>query len=159
MMGVSASGKTLIGKMLAEKLGLKFIEGDDLHPLKNVEKMHRGEALTDDDRKPWLKKIENTLSESIKNKESIVLSCSALKYEYRNDLRKAGPVKFIFLEVSEEILTERLKARKNHFMPYSLLKSQLDTLERPKKEETDIILIDASKSPEGVLEECISQLS
>ncbi len=151
LFGVAGSGKTSIGKMLAEQLDIAFIEGDDLHPQQNIDKMKSGIALNDADRIPWLNIIKEKISTRIKEKEDFLLSCSALKVSYRNILREAGNVKFLFLKVDEKEITERLKFREGHFMPSSLLHSQLQTLEAPNIKEKDILNIDASKSPEDII--------
>ena len=133
VMGVCGVGKTTIGKLLATELEAQFLEGDDLHPQVNRDKMARGEALTDQDRLPWL----NALVNSCKGKAesgNIVVTCSALKASYRKLFReKLDRVDFLHLELPVEELRKRLNAREGHFMPSSLLESQLDALERPKR--------------------------
>jgi gluconokinase len=157
--GVSGSGKTLMGKMLAKNLGIEFIEGDDFHSLANVEKMKSGHPLTDADRMPWLHILKNEIQKRITNNKDFVLSCSALKIEYRDILRKAGNIRFLFLNVSENVVSGRLMHRKAHFMPPSLLHSQIETLERPQKTEKDIIVVNASQSPQKVLDDILAGLS
>ena len=133
VMGVASCGKTSVGALLAEKLNAHFIEGDRLHPTTNVAKMSSGTPLNDDDRWPWLKAI----GESIAGKEAAVASCSALKRVYREAITMAAqrPVYFIYLYGSRAVLEQRIGARKGHFMPASLLDSQLATLEEPAKDE------------------------
>ena len=131
LMGVSGCGKTTIGNLLAADGSWHFIEGDDLHPASNREKMASGTPLTDDDRWPWLEKIAAVMTERIGKGERIIVACSALKAKYRKVLRSAGDVLFIHLDGSKEVVAERLKSRKGHFMPSSLLDSQLATLEKP----------------------------
>ena len=132
-MGVASCGKTAVGELLAEKLSAHFIEGDRLHPATNVAKMSAGNPLTDEDRWPWLKAI----GESLAGREACVASCSALKRVYRETIAKAAqrPVYFIYLFGSRELLEQRIGARKGHFMPASLLDSQLATLEEPGVDE------------------------
>ena len=132
-MGVASCGKTSVGELLAEKLHGHFIEGDRLHPATNVAKMSAGNPLTDDDRWPWLKAI----GESLAGREACVASCSALKRSYREAITKAAqrPVYFIYLHGDRELLESRIGARKGHFMPASLLESQLRTLEEPAPDE------------------------
>jgi carbohydrate kinase (thermoresistant glucokinase family) len=132
-MGVASCGKTSVGELLAEKLNAHFIEGDRLHPAANVAKMSSGTPLNDEDRWPWL----NAIGESLAGKEAAVASCSALKRVYREIITKAAqrPVYFIYLHGSRELLEQRIKARKGHFMPASLLDSQLQTLEEPATDE------------------------
>ena len=133
VMGVTSCGKTSVGEALAERLGAQFIEGDKLHPSANVAKMSSGTPLTDEDRWPWLSQIGQALSGT----EGKIASCSALKRVYRERIAEAAarPVAFVFLDGSAELLEARIKARRNHFMPPSLLKSQLETLERPGADE------------------------
>ena len=155
--GVAGSGKTSIGKMLAEQLNIEFIEGDDLHPQQNIYKLKNGIALNDADRLPWLNIIKEKISTKIKKKEGFVLSCSALKVDYRDLLREAGNIRFLFLKVAENEVAERLAHREGHFMPSSLMHSQIETLENPSQ-EADVIFIDANKRPEMVVNDCISKI-
>ncbi len=138
VMGVASCGKTSVGEMLAEKLNAHFIEGDRLHPASNVAKMSAGNPLTDEDRWPWLKAI----GESLAGREASVASCSALKRIYRETIAQAAqrPVYFIYLSGSRELLETRIGARKGHFMPASLLDSQLRTLEEPAADELALLL-------------------
>ena len=133
VMGVASCGKTSVGELLAEKLNAHFIEGDRLHPATNVAKMSVGNPLTDEDRWPWLKAI----GESLAGREAAVASCSALKRVYREAITKAAqrPVYFIYLHGSRELLESRIGARTGHFMPASLLDSQLATLQMPAPDE------------------------
>lgn len=133
VMGVSSCGKSSVGMALAKQLGSPFIEGDKLHPKANVEKMSAGVPLTDDDRWPWLKQV----GESLKGPGCCVASCSALKRVYREYIAQSAgrQVAFVFLDGSRELLERRINVRKGHFMPPSLLASQLAALERPAKEE------------------------
>jgi 6-phosphogluconate dehydrogenase len=133
IMGVAGSGKTTIGAALAQQLGLSFIDADDEHPAENIEKMKAGIPLTDEDRVPWLQKVRSrAISASSQN--GVVIACSALKQVYRNLLEEnLINVHWIFLDGDWSVLHERLNSRKNHYMPASLLHSQLATLERPEK--------------------------
>lgn len=134
VMGVASCGKTSVGEALAARLGVAFTEGDRLHPKANVDKMSAGTPLTDEDRWPWLALV----GQSLQGREGRIASCSALKRAYREHIAaKAGrPVAFIFLDGSRELLESRIAARKGHFMPPSLLASQLATLERPTADES-----------------------
>lgn len=134
LMGVSGSGKTTVGKELARQLGWTFVDADDFHPPANVEKMHRGIALTDEDRRPWLAAIHQRLLEAARRGENVVLACSALKHEYRDYLQHEEPERifFVYLRGSEELIRERLAVRKGHFMNPNLLHSQFETLEPPE---------------------------
>jgi len=143
VMGVTSCGKTTVGELVAEELGAPFIEGDKLHPAANVAKMSSGVPLTDEDRWPWLEEIGRALAGS----EGKIASCSALKRVYRERIAQAAgrPVAFVFLDGSRELLQARINARKNHFMPPSLLDSQLKTLEPPGSDELSLRL-DITKS-------------
>lgn len=133
VMGVSSCGKSEVGAALAAKLGVDYIEGDRLHPAANVQKMSSGVPLTDDDRWPWLGQV----GEALQGNGGRIISCSALKRIYREHIAAAAgrPVSFVFLDGSRELLQQRIAARKGHFMPASLLASQLATLERPAVDE------------------------
>lgn len=138
VMGVSGCGKSSVGAAVAEKLGIRYIDGDDLHPPENITKMSRGEPLTDADRSPWLVRVGQRLA-AIDG--PVVIGCSALKRAYRDIIRdKAGePICFLHLEGNRETLSKRMAIRSGHFMPVSLLESQLATLESPGLDETAII--------------------
>ncbi len=148
-MGVSGCGKTTIGNLLAADGGWLFIEGDDLHPPANREKMASGTPLTDEDRWPWLDRIAQVMKDHIGRGERIIVACSALKGKYREILRKSGNVLFIHLDGSREVVAERLKTRTGHFMPSSLLDSQLATLEKPVKG----VSLDINRPPEVIADE------
>jgi gluconokinase len=132
LMGVAGSGKTTLGRLLAGQLGWTFVEGDAFHPPANVEKMHRGEPLTDADRAPWLRALHARIEELAAAGQSAVVACSALKQAYRDALAAARPeVVFVHLTAPPAVIRERLRARHGHFMPPALLASQLATLEEP----------------------------
>jgi gluconokinase len=151
-MGVSGSGKSTVGEALAARLGVSFEDGDDLHPQANVEKMHRGEALDDDDRRPWLDKVGEWLAA---HPEGGVIACSALKRAYRDQLREHCPqVRFLHLHGDREVIADRQRRRKGHFMPPSLLDSQFDTLE-PLGSDEDGVVVDVSGSVEEVLDDVL----
>jgi len=151
-MGVSGCGKSTVGRLLAEKLDAKFIDGDDLHPEENKAKMAAGIALNDEDRWPWLDKV----GESLANDERIVIACSALKRKYRERILAKGPgTVFVHLAGSREILAERMASRPNHFMPLSLLDSQLATLEPLEYDEPGLVA-DIDQSIEKIVESCLS---
>ncbi len=153
VMGVSGCGKSSVGAMLAERLGVAFVEGDVLHPKANVDKMAMGTPLTDDDRWPWLDIIGAEIGASLECGAGIVVSCSALKRVYRERLRSAtgGRLRFVYLHGSRALLTERMGARTGHFMPLSLLDSQLATLEVPTG-EPGVVTVDIDQSLEGIVE-------
>jgi gluconokinase len=157
LMGVSGSGKTTIGNQLSTALGWDFVDGDTLHPQANIDKMSQGIALTDDDRQPWLETIRALIQHGIENNKNLVLACSALKASYRAMLRQGlEQVKIVYLKASQAILQERMEQRHGHFMPSSLLQSQLDTLEEPTEdaaESSTTITVDVNQSPEQVVEQ------
>jgi gluconokinase len=141
IMGVSGCGKTTVGKMLADEWGAVFYDADDFHPAANRDKMSRGIPLDDADRQPWLKAIAETIREP---RHPFVLACSALRESYRQQLLAACPeLKIIHLHGSRELLWERMRQRQGHFMPASLLDSQLATLEPP----ADALHLDIAPSP------------
>ncbi len=148
VMGVSGCGKTSVGKMLASYLGHRFIEGDSRHPPANVEKMAAGVALTDDDRWPWLE----TLAAELAAADDTVISCSALKKSYRDLFRdRAGKSStFVFLQGTRTTLASRMNSRKGHYMPPSLLDSQLATLELPTR-EGDVVTIEIDQPLERIV--------
>ncbi|MEO9167117.1 MAG: gluconokinase [Aestuariivirga sp.] len=150
VMGVSSCGKTTVGEEFAKRLGVGFIEGDKLHPAANVDKMSSGVALTDEDRWPWLAEVGKALGGT----HGVIGSCSALKKIYRHRIAEAAgrPVAFIFLDGNRELLETRIVARKGHFMPPSLLDSQLKTLEPPGPDEWAVRLDIAQHVDELVAE-------
>jgi len=133
VMGVSGCGKSTIGKLLADQLNIDFYDADDFHPDANVTKMKNGQALNDTDRKPWLLLLSKKLQEW-QQKGGAVLACSALKENYRQLLMSNNPdtIKWVYLEGTFKVITERISKRENHFMKADLLKSQFDTLEIPE---------------------------
>lgn len=152
-MGVSGSGKTTIADALARRLGFEMIEGDDRHPPANVEKMRAGIPLTDEDRRPWLEDLAALLGDRHSRREGTVLACSALKRTYRDILRSAIPVEEAFvveLDADPDTLRERMATRTGHFMPASLLESQLGTLQHLQPDERGVI-IDAGQPAADVV--------
>lgn len=153
IMGVSGSGKTTIGKLLAEKIGLPFFDADDYHIAANKEKMKNGTPLTDDDRAEWLKTINQLAKEQVKLKGAII-ACSALKERYRTVLSGGVDAVWVYLKGSYELICSRMQQRKHHYMPASLLKSQFEILELPKK----AITINISKEPQDIIQEIVEGL-
>ena len=154
VMGVSGSGKTTIGTLLAEKLKVPFFDGDNFHPEANIKKMSEGKPLNDDDRQGWLERLNEL---AIKNRATgAVIVCSALKQKYRVVLGYSleNQHKIIYLEGSFKLISERLSKRENHFMPKGLLQSQFDTLEIP----SDAITVSIDQSPEAIVNEIIEKL-
>jgi len=139
VMGVSGSGKTVVGTTLAAHLGWAFVDGDDFHPAVNVERMRRGVPLTDHDRMPWILSLRGALQEWSRDGRDVVLACSALRRSHRDALRGAVPdaraIRFVYLSGEYEEIDRRLRLRAGHFMPESLLKSQFQTLELPDPSE------------------------
>jgi gluconokinase len=148
LMGVSGSGKTTVGKILAEQLGWSFVEADDYHPAANVEKMRRGTPLTDSDRRPWLDALRQRVDAACDRSENVVLACSALKHSYQDYLERDDPacVLYVHLKGSEELIRKRLAARKGHFMNPTLLHSQFEIMEPP----ADAIEVDITPGPEVI---------
>lgn len=149
-MGVTGSGKTTVGQALAASLGWPFRDADDLHPPKNVAKMAAGEALTDSDRWPWLDRIVAESRDRLSRGESAIVACSALKIIYRERLRSAGDVRFVYLRGSEATLAARLSHRRHRYMPATLLPSQLATLEEPDDALTIDIRLDVDEQVRAI---------
>jgi gluconokinase len=156
-MGVSGSGKTTIGTLLAQRTGTVFADADDYHPQANKQKMASGQPLNDGDRAPWLETLNGLLRQWHSNGKGGVLACSALKEKYRETLAKGmppGTVKFVLLDGSKELISERLAARKHEFMNSALLDSQFATLEPP----SDAMRIVNDKPPEEIVDEILDQV-
>tara|TARA_B100001971_G_C17683071_1_gene283220 strand:+ start:40 stop:495 length:456 start_codon:yes stop_codon:yes gene_type:complete len=151
-MGVSGAGKTTVGHLLADKLGGLFVDGDDLHPQVNVDKMKQGIALTDADRYPWLDKLAEVIREHDDTKPLIV-ACSALKRSYR--LRLGGEFHLVYLKGSSDEIARRLQDRHDHFMPMELLESQFAALEEPD----NALVLDLGQSPHEIARKIIFELS
>jgi len=140
VMGVAASGKTTVGRALAERLGWRFLDADDYHPKNSREKMRAGRPLTDRDRRPWLKRLHATLAEAVAAKRPVVLACSALTEQYRRILiGNLLDVRLVYLRITPELARQRIRARTHFFHP-GLLTNQFEMLEEP----ADAITIDAS---------------
>jgi gluconokinase len=141
VMGVSGCGKSTVGRLLAEGLGVHYVEGDELHPPENVARMAAGTPLTDADRHGWLQAVAGQLANATTHARGVVVTCSALKRRYRDQLRAGAPdTRFIHLHGPRELLVARLADRTGHYMPPSLLQSQLDTLEPPGPDERALTL-------------------
>lgn len=158
VMGVCGCGKTTIGRMLADRLDAVFIEGDELHPAGNKDKMAAGIPLDDKDREPWLDAIAERAARASSDVPCVVVSCSALKRAYRDRLRDAGgDLKLVHLTGSRPLLQARMNERRGHFMPAGLLDSQIATLEVPQPDETAINL-DVAEQPDAIVEHALAFL-
>jgi gluconokinase len=160
VMGVSGSGKTVVGETLAARLNWRFEDADNWHSAANVEKMHRGEALTDADREPWLQALNRAIRTWITDKRDVVLACSALRERYRKALLEGAAdreaLRFVYLKGTYEEIDRRLRARAGHFMPESLLKSQFAALEEPSSSEA--LVIDVSQSIDSIVTLIVTDL-
>lgn len=158
VMGICGSGKTTVGRLLAARLGVPFVEGDDYHPPENVARMAAGHALTDADRWPWLRRLAEAMREWDVAGEDRVVSCSALRAAYRDLLREgAKDVRFIYLEGAVELVRDRMANRKGHFMPVALIESQIEALEDPNG-EPGVIPVDVAGTPEEIVAQALSAL-
>jgi len=148
-MGVTGCGKTKVGAMLAEDCGLAFHDADDFHPAENVAKMRSGVALTDDDRSPWLARLNALLLDSERQGKSMVLACSALKQAYRDRLtRGCAMARFVLLDGDMELIRARLATRQGHYMNPELLASQFAILEPPQ----EALRLDIAESPAALVQ-------
>jgi len=153
VMGVSSCGKTTVAKALAQRTGAAFIEADALHGAENITKMERGEALNDEDRWPWLKRVADAMNAA---DEPVFVSCSALRRSYRDFLQEHSvkPLGFIHLHANSAVIRERMAMREGHFMPISLLDSQLALLEPLEANESGVV-VDIAKTVEQVVDDAL----
>jgi gluconokinase len=159
VMGVTGSGKTTIGKLVAEKLQRAFYDADDFHPPANIKKMSAGIPLTDQDRVAWLDALAALIGQCLAENRPAIVACSALKSNYRERLQaptqiEPERVQFVYLHITPEVARQRLSARKNHFMPPTLIDSQFATLEEPD----DAIVVDATRMPAEVVAEILQKI-
>jgi gluconokinase len=154
VMGVTGSGKTTIGKMLAQRMGFEFADADDFHSAANKDKMHRGIPLTDADRMPWLASIHDYLAKADAELRSVVLGCSALKQSYRAILSGGLSEQLVYLKGTYEVIDAHLRARKGHFADDKILAAQFADLEEP----TDAIIVDVRLNPDQIVDEILKQL-
>lgn len=155
VMGVSGSGKSTVGRALADALGWSFYDGDDFMPAANVSKMASGTPLTDADRFPWLDILQTLIAQKIGSGQALVLACSSLKQIYRERLRSGNPETiFVHLSGDYDLIKARLEARAAHFMKAAMLQSQFETLELPK----GAIVVDVSGTVEEIVENIVRQL-
>ncbi len=154
VMGVAGCGKSTIGRQLADRLGWPFYDGDDFHPAANVDKMRRGQPLTDEDRSGWLSALADLIRDHVRRNQAAVVACSALKQAYREQLQVDARVRFVYLRGDRDLIETRLRQRTGHYMPTSLLASQFAILEEP----ADALTIDIGQSSEQIIAEIVQQL-
>lgn len=160
IMGVSGTGKSTVGLALSQALQAKFIDGDDLHPRQNITRMAAGQALNDDDRRPWLSRLSDVIFSLEQKNESGVLVCSALKKDYRDQLRAGNNnVRFIWLRGNFDCVLNRVRQRKGHFMPEALLNSQFAALDPPGQDEPDIFPVDITPTVDDIVSRCVHVLN
>ncbi|MFJ4175350.1 gluconokinase [Microbacterium sp. NPDC089696] len=155
-MGVSAAGKSTVARLIAERIGADFLDADDLHPAANRSKMSAGVPLDDDDRAPWLDRVAREIG--FRGDAGVVIACSALRRRYRDRIRAGAPgIRFVHLHGSEILLAERAAARTDHFMPSSLLASQIATLELLDADEDGVVL-DVAPAADAVAQAAVKWL-
>jgi gluconokinase len=148
-MGVSGSGKTTVGRLLAESLGWEFLEADEFHPPANIDKMRRGVPLDDRDRDPWLDAVAEALAARTVAGQNAVLACSALKEAYRKRLRVSPDIRFVYLKGTYEEIAPRLEDRRGHFFSPDLLDSQFEALEEPR----DALVVGIANTPSTIVQQ------
>ena len=159
VMGVSGSGKTTVAQGIATAMGWEFAEGDAFHPEANIAKMSSGHPLTDEDRWPWLRAIGAWIDSHGRSGTSAVITCSALRQVYRDILREGRPtVRFVHVTADPELIEDRMEHRHGHFMPASLLPSQLATLEDPAS-EPGVCTLDVEATPEAIVAAAVAWLT
>ncbi|WP_123970672.1 gluconokinase [Streptomyces sp. TLI_185] len=157
-MGVSGSGKSTVGRLLAQRLMVPFLEADDVHPAANRAKMAAGRPLNDEDRRPWLLSLADWIHEAIDDGRGGVVACSALKHEYRDIFRRAGVgVCFLYLALDRAAADQRVAGRAGHFMPARLVDSQYATLE-PLRSDEPGLTVDASADPQTIVDDAVRAL-
>jgi gluconokinase len=159
VMGVSGAGKSTVGRLIAAQLDCRFRDADRFHPQANIEKMSRGEALTDEDRWPWLRAIADWIAEHRKAGTTGIVTCSALKRAYRDiiTMHQSADVRMVYLKGDFELIEARLQARKGHFMPSGLLRSQFDALEEPRADER-VIAVSIESTPDAIADTAMKAL-
>lgn len=148
VMGVVGSGKTTVGRLLAQQSGWEFADADDFHPASNIEKIRRGVPLSDKDREPWLDKLGQAIAGWIAQGRNLVLACSALKLRYREKLNGGPEVRYVYLKGTAALIAERLRARHGHFADEKILQSQLADLEEPES----AVAVDIAESPARIVD-------
>jgi len=157
LMGVSGSGKTMVGQLLAKELGWPFYDGDDFHPEANVDKMRFGIPLNDEDRETWLMQLRDLINECLHKNRYAILACSALKQKYRDRLQQGRPevIRFVYLKGDFALIQQRLQRRQDHFMNPKLLQSQFEALEEPE----GVLTIDVAQEPAVIVDLIKRELS
>lgn len=154
VMGVAGAGKSTVGAALAHRLQAGFLDADAVHPVANIAKMAAGMPLTDEDRRPWLA----ALCDALVDRSPIVVTCSALRASYRDVLRTAGAVRFVFLDLSPGVALDRVGKRADHFMAPDMVAGQFETLERPGPDEADVLTVDATVRPSALVAQICASL-
>jgi gluconokinase len=154
VMGVAGSGKTTVGKLLAQKLGWLFLDADDFHPPENIEKMKHGVSLTDEDREPWLAAIHAELLKCAAKNQDAVLACSALKQSYRETLASGVDLRICYLKGTYSEIGSRLESRSGHFAGEAILAEQFSDLEEPR----DALSLPVSDTPEEIVRDALRKL-
>lgn len=158
IMGVCGSGKSTIANLIAKELKRPFAEADEFHPQSNIDKMSSGQPLNDEDRRPWLESIRDWMTTQYQAGKSTIVTCSALKKSYRDILRQAqGQVLFVLPHGDKSLLLERMQGREGHFMPVSLLDSQLETLEMPNP-KNNVLIVDIKQTPQAIANNIITHV-
>jgi len=154
VMGVTGSGKTTVGQLLAERRGWEFADADDFHPPSNVEKIRRGLSLNDHDRKPWLQRLGRAITDWIAEGRNVVLACSALKRSYRRALEVGPEVRFVYLKGSADLIAERLRSRHGHFAGEQILAGQFADLQEPE----GAVIVEIAATPPEIVAEILQKL-
>lgn len=158
--GVTGSGKTTVGTLLADRLGWSFTDGDALHPAANIAKLSAGQPLSDEDRRPWLRAIATWMDQRIGAGQRTVIACSALKRDYRDQLLDGRPAAVMaFLEIGEDAAASRLASRQGHFCDPTILDSQFADLEPPSRDERSVVVVPADRAPGQLAGQIIGLLS
>ena len=156
LMGVSGVGKTTIGQLLSQRLGIPFVDGDDFHSPANIAKMQQGDPLTDGDRAPWIESLQQFVQSLLETGQGAVIACSALKASYRQRLGgHSDAVNFVLLKGTYDLIRQRLNQRQGHFMAATLLTSQLEALEAP----VDSLVVDVDQTPDAIVETILDHLA
>jgi carbohydrate kinase (thermoresistant glucokinase family) len=154
LMGVVGAGKTTVGSLLGRSLGWRFADADDFHPRQNIEKIRQGTPLSDSDRAPWLRDLNQAILRWDLENQNVVLACSALKRKYRDELGRGARVQFVHLRGDYQLIYQRLRARHGHFASEAILKSQFADLE----ESDDVVTVPIDKTPQEIVDDIVRKL-